>query len=176
MTYTKGVLETAIDNIVDRLWDNQTPANGRLNKVKGIFVGHRPRATGDDALPRIIINVIDYNEEHVTIASSASQKTGKLKLEFRLQTEKLKSTESVSYEENVLFDTEGNGAIPFFQNFVDSLVYDASNNYSPWLGLQLDSAPNASFIIDETGNSIEVVVDVTFEIRYTTGMLGGTTV
>lgn len=173
MAYTKGVIETAIQNIVDRLWENRDTENGRLKDVKYIFVGHRQRSTGDNALPRIVINIIDYNETTVTIANSMSQKTGKLKLEFRLQTEKLKSTESASYQDNVLFDTEGNGAIPFFQNFVDSLIYDANGVYKPWLDMQLDEAPNASFIVDETGNSMEIVVDVTFAIRYTSGMLGG---
>lgn len=172
MAYTKGVLETAIKAVYDRLVSHMT-ASGKLKDIKSIVVGHRPRETGDSALPRIVINIIDYSEDTVTLANSAGQKSGSLKLEFRIECEKLKNPTDSGAAVNNLFDSAGGGALAIYQWFSDSLVYTSGNVYTPVLGLALDAYPDASFITDESGNSIDIIVNYTFKIRYTNGVMGG---
>lgn len=173
MAYTKGVLEKAIQAIQDRLVSHTTPGSGKLKDIKSIVVGYRPRETGDNAFPRIIINIVDYSEDTVTMANSAGQKSGSLKLEFRIECEKLKNTTDTGAAANNLFDGAGGGALAIYQWFVDSLVYTAGNVYTPVLDLALDAYPDASFITDESGTSIDIIVNYTFKIRYTNGAMGG---
>jgi hypothetical protein len=172
MTYTKGVIETAIQAVYDRLLSHKT-TNGKLKDIQSIVVGARARETGDAALPRIVINVVDFTEESKNTAYSASQKNGTLKLEFRIQCEKVKESTIAAFSTNVLFDGAGGGAMAIYQWFIDSMVYTAAGVYSPTLTLNLDVMPNASFTTDETHNSIEIVVNMSLKLRYTSGVMGG---
>ena len=172
MSYTKGILESAISAVYDRLVSHMT-VSGKLKDIKSIVVGHRPRETGDSALARIVMNIIDYSEDTVTMANSAGQKSGKLKLEFRIECEKLKNPSDSGAAVNNLFDSAGGGALAIYQWFVDSMVYTSANVYKPCLDLSLDAYPDASFTTDETGNSIEIIVNYTFQVRYTNGVMGG---
>lgn len=173
MTYTKGVLESAIQAVYDRITSHMATGE-RLKDVKSCTIGYRPREAGEIALPRITIGIVDFSEETTTMAQSAGQKSGSLRLEIRLACEKLKGTTLAQSATNVLFDGAGKGAIAYFQWLCDALTLTAGDAYNPCLGLALDTIPDATFNIDETGNSIEIVVQVLYKIRYTQGAMGGT--
>ena len=173
MGYTKGVLETAIQAVYDRI-KSHTLTGERLVDIKDVSIGYRPREAGESALPRITIGIVDFSEETRTMAQSAGQKTGSLRLEIRLACERLKGTTEARSADNVLFDGAGKGAIAYFQWLCDALTLTSADAYAPEIGLALDTIPDATFNIDETGNSIEIVVEVVFTLRYTMGAMGGT--
>jgi hypothetical protein len=86
MTYTKGVIESAIQAVYDRITSHMATGE-RLKDVKSCVIGYRPRETGESALPRITIGIVDFSEETKTMAQSAGQKTASLRLEIRLACE-----------------------------------------------------------------------------------------
>ena len=173
MPYTKGIYESAIQAIYDRIVSH-TGTGGKLADFKDkIVIGQRSRTTGDDAFPRIAINLNSYSEQTTTMAGSAGQKSGKMDMEFRIEVEKLKDSTKAAYANNVLFDGAGKGAVAYFQWFLDSMNSTSAGVWNPCLNLSLDILPDASFTIDEHSTSIEIVALITFQIRYTMGSLGG---
>jgi len=173
MTYTKGVLESTIQAIYDRIKSHMATGE-RLIDIKEVVIGYRPRETGDMALPRIVIGLVDYSEETSTMAGSAGQKTATLRLEFRLQCEKLMHATDAKFADNALFDGAGKGGLAYFQWLLDCLTLTDADVYKPCFDLPFDMLPDATFNIDETAKSIEFVVQIPFAIRFTQGHLGGT--
>jgi hypothetical protein len=174
MAYNLGVLENALKQVKDRL-DSYRLAGQKLVDVKGVLIGSRPIEAGHNILPLIILNPESFVDETTTLAQSGGQKTGTLTLQIRLICEKIMNNAEARYDNNVLFDSTGKGALAYFQNMVDALVFETNSNFNPKMGLALNMMPDFTFNFEETATTVEIFARVELALRYTLGTFSGTT-
>lgn len=176
MTYTRGVLENAIYQVYSRI--NALTASGEsLYGIKSVLVGSRSLTIGNASYPMIIIDVGDgFDQTPMNTAYNASEKETTLPLEIHLIVEKLMSGSAgvAAFATNTLFDSAGNGPIAWLQKLMDALVYDASGNYDPTMGLSINKLIDLKIRTwADHEKHIEIICEADLLIRHTNGLASG---
>lgn len=179
---TAGAIRTAMKAIETQLLghmnlvgDNPT---GKLAALKHLFIGSRDLQAPNELLPSAMIIPKSGRLEQYATAGYQGKDLLTLQLEVQIGAPKLMDTEVNAYANNVLYDDNGNGCIPLFENFMYCLIYSgaeaSADNFTPHLGLPLKSMVGHDFRFVDDGNFAYIVSNVTIEYMVTYSEICGT--
>ena len=180
---TAGAIRTAMKAIETQLLGhmNLDPKNpnptGKLATLKHLFIGSRDLQSPNDLLPSAMIIPKSGKLEQYATAGYQGKYLLTLQLEVQIGAPKLMSKTVNAYANNVLYDDDGNGCVPLFENFMYCLIYSGStpsaDNFTPHLGLPLKSMVGQDFRFVDDGNFAYIVSNVTIEYMVTYSDISG---